>query len=84
MKSVYFEEVLMRWLAHCQSDELAGMLHRFTVELATRGQVDARNYVARAVAVLQAAYPHVKPLPATSEQPPSSELAAAGPASAAP
>jgi hypothetical protein len=61
MKSIYFEEVLMQWLAHCPSDELAGLLHRFTVELATRDQVDARNYVARAVAVLQTTYPHVQP-----------------------
>ena len=84
MTSLVFEQVLMRWLAQCPGEELAGLLHRFTIELATRGQVDARNYTARAVAVLQVAYPHVEPLPATSEPSPSSELAAAPPGSAAP
>ena len=67
MSSRVFEEMLMRWLAACPSEELAGLLHRFTVELATRGQVDARNYVARAVACLQERYPHVEALPPTSE-----------------
>jgi len=69
MRTLVFEEMLMRWLADCPSDELAGLLHRFTVELATRGETDARNYVARAVACLQVHYPHAWPVPATAEPP---------------
>jgi len=84
MKSLVFEDMLMRWLAHCPGEELAGLLHRFTVELATRGEVDARNYVARAVAVLQLSYPHVEPLPATAAPSLTVEPAASLPASAAP
>ncbi len=67
MTTEVVEEMLMRWLARCPGEELAGLLHRFTIELATRGQVDARNYVARAVACLQVTYPHVEPLPATTK-----------------